>query len=227
MTALDLFCGSGGACLGLQAAGFEVVGIDRNPRCGRYYPGAFVHADALHPPVDLGSFDLVWASPPCQKFSYGTHRKNKGNHPNLIPATRALLADHPFTVIENVPSAPIRADLALNGRAVGLDRIVRRRHFELSFALAFGLSQPRLPATPSADWERGYMCTITTRMSCPTHFYPRKRAGLKGTVPNDEAREVMGIGIPMPSAMVGEAVPPPMARYIGEIAAERIGEAPC
>ena len=31
MNALDLFCGGGGACIGLQQAGFTVTGIDINP----------------------------------------------------------------------------------------------------------------------------------------------------------------------------------------------------
>ncbi len=39
-------------------------------------------------------------------------------HPDLIPQTRALLAPHPFTIIENVPRAPIRADVVLTGPMV-------------------------------------------------------------------------------------------------------------
>ena len=60
--------------------------------------------------------------------------------------------------------------------------------------------------------------TITTSMSCSAHFYPRKRIGLPGRVPNWEAREVMGIPIPMTNHFVGNAVPPLMAEYIGRLA---------
>ena len=35
LLALDLFCGEGGVCEGLQRVGFEVVGVDNNPKCGR------------------------------------------------------------------------------------------------------------------------------------------------------------------------------------------------
>ncbi|SDY31887.1 hypothetical protein SAMN04487946_11129 [Halobellus clavatus] len=48
--ALDLFAGAGGACRGLQTyghhgLGWEVIGIDGDPRKARYYPGVFVKHD--------------------------------------------------------------------------------------------------------------------------------------------------------------------------------------
>ena len=64
MRALDLFCGAGGASIGLHQAGFShIVGIDINKNCGKRYPFDFVTADALQPPIDFADFDMIWASP--------------------------------------------------------------------------------------------------------------------------------------------------------------------
>ena len=207
--ALDLFCGCGGAAEGLQRAGFDVVGVDAKALCGRYYPGTFVHGDALTPPFRLADFALVWASPPCQRWSTasGWHA---ADHPDLLAPTRELLAAHPAAVIENVPLAPMRADLVLEGPMFGLDRIIRRRHFEMSWRPPLALLPPRDPEL----FPSGRGVTVTTSMSATSHYYARKRAGLPGRVPVAEARAVMGITTPMPVWGVGEAVPPAYAEFV-------------
>ncbi len=193
------------------------MGIDHHRRNAAVYPGRFVCADALHPPVSLADFDLIWASPPCQRFSAGTLQRGgptaAARHPDLIPQTRALLAGHPFTIIENVPRAPIRADVVLTGPMVGLERIQRQRHFELSFWP--GLMPPRV-SVPRWMWQAGRAVTVTTSLSASSHYYPRRRAGLPGHVPIKEARAVMGITTPMTARQVGEAVPPPYAALLGQ-----------
>ena len=130
--ALDLFCGGGGVCLGLQRAGFRVVGMDHRPQPD--YPGDFLLADALRPPVDLADFALVWASPPCQAYvTVGKNAHGDRGHPDLVADTRRLLTGHPVTCIENVPGAPLRPTLSLSGDDFGEWRYRRKRIFETSF----------------------------------------------------------------------------------------------
>ena len=214
MIALDLFCGGGGVCAGLQDAGFEVVGIDNEETHGKRYPGHFICADALRPPVNLDDFDFVWCSPPCQRFSTATPEQYKNNHPDLIPEVRELIKDHPFTCIENVPLAPIRADVVLSGPMFGLNRVLRLRHFELSWF--FGLQPPPIYRLRKNAMKDGYGCIITGSMSSPEHFYPRKRVGLPGKIPKREAMQVMGIRHDMTVAEIGESIPPAFAKFIGE-----------
>ena len=207
--ALDLFSGGGGVALGLFAAGFdEVVGIDI--RYCKHYPGTFIQADIHALPVNPMDFDMVWASSPCQLFSIGTIPSKKHLHPNLIPITRRILRGHPYTVIENVPQAPIRKDLVLNGPTVGLPFILRKRHFELSFFML----QP-----PLQKRETPFTLTITTSLSS-NNQNTRKRCrnlGLPIRIPVAVAKTVMGIPYlqKMPGHCIGEAVPPPMAELIG------------
>ena len=221
--ALDLFCGGGGVAAGLQQVGFNVTGVDTNKLCGKYYPGKFVCGDALQLAslgILIDDYDFIWASPPCQRFSRATQNTPgaRDKHPDLIAPIREMLSSHPLTCIENVVGAPIRADLTLTGPMVGLERIARKRLFELSW----GVYQPPILGTKRADWQAGKMCSITTSLSCPSHYYARQRAGLKGKIPVKEAAEVMGITHRMPGHMIGEAVPPPMAAYIGREAFKEI-----
>ena len=119
-------------------------------------------------------------------------------HPDLIGKTRGLLAGVPGgvgTVIENVPGVPVRPDVILTGPMCGLDRLWRRRLFELNFLSM----QPRHRKRP-AD-----VITVTRRLE----------------VSADRARAVMGISNPyMSHSEIGNAVPP---AYAGFLAAEWIG----
>ena len=217
MLALDLYCGAGGAALGMIAAGFSVVGVDiRQPTI---YPGEFIQADALMPPMNLGDFDLIWTSPPCQRYSVSS-RRTQERHPDLIPPTRALIADHPMTVIENVPGAPLIDPVALNGPTMGLPRIERKRLFELSFYML----RPPLWRQPRSKWRAGEMLTITGDHGSSSHWYPRRAAGLPGRPSIEEAREVMGFetDYPIKRLELSESVPPPYARYIATAAMERL-----
>ena len=116
----------GGVARGLLQAGFdEVIGVDIKPQgyCGT----KFVQADALTylKTADLSRVGLIWASPPCPRFSELRHAPGaKGDaHPDLITPTRAALMriGKPF-VIENVEGAKtyLRNPIMLCGTSFGL-----------------------------------------------------------------------------------------------------------
>lgn len=146
---LDLFCGAGGTSRGFHDAGFDVTGVDINPQPN--YPYKFIRADCMKysPGVDFlhhawnhEKYDLVWASPPCQRYSVATKRFGRSlDHPDLIDATRAKLLKLgvPF-VIENVPQAPLRKDLTLCGFMFPDLKVIRHRVFELH---GFTVDQPQ------------------------------------------------------------------------------------
>ena len=208
--ALDLFCGGGGVCEGLMDADYDVTGMDMDPRCAKYYPGLFLRGDVRDlRPSDLDGYDLVWASPPCQAWSRAAMSGRRPDSPRLIESTRGLLSGHPWTVMENVPEAPLRRDLILTGPMMGLNKILRLRAFELSWFVM----QPDITRKTDPN-----PVVITKSLSHPQHYYRRVEMGLPGRLPVREAMQVMGIRHRMPGYMVGEAIPPAMAAWIGRAA---------
>lgn len=147
LRALDLFCCAGGATRGLQMSGYHVTGVDNRPQ-PRYVGDAFHQDDAMawlrgeRGPLD--SFDLIWASPPCQRYSELTPRERKINHPDLLPEVGDLLRAQsvPF-IIENVEMAAhlLHYPVMLCGTMFGLN-IWRHRWFELGNTDAFFLLPP-------------------------------------------------------------------------------------
>jgi DNA (cytosine-5)-methyltransferase 1 len=141
MKALDLYCGDGGASMGLHRAGFCVTGVDHKPH--PRYPFRFIQADAQQFPLD--GYDFVWASPPCQKYTRLRFMPNYRQHPDLIAPTRERLVESGIPwCIENVEDAPLGESgylIVLCGTMFGLQtgdgRAELRRHrlFETSFPI--------------------------------------------------------------------------------------------
>ena len=126
--------------MGYYRAGFDVIGVDIDPMPD--YPFEFIQADAMTLPVDVRQFQAIHASPPCQFFSAMQHiRKNPGEHPDLVAATRKMLdaTGLPY-VIENVKGAPLASSFILCGSSFGLN-IIRHRLFETKPSL-FALIPP-------------------------------------------------------------------------------------
>ncbi len=118
-TAVDLFCGAGGASLGLVRAGYDLrLAADIDPACGMTHkanlPGEFLGADLRGVDVDKilttagvapGELDLLWGSPPCQGFSIIGARVVWDERNNLFREVLRLAreARPRCVVIENVP----------------------------------------------------------------------------------------------------------------------------
>jgi DNA (cytosine-5)-methyltransferase 1 len=199
---LDLFCGAGGAAMGLYQAGFEVVGVDIEPQ--PHYPFEFHQGDALEYP--LGFFDAYWASPPCQAHCKyrNVHKDLAERYPDVIAPIRDRLAytQKPY-IIENVPRAPLRGNVAqLCGSSFGLP-IRRHRLFETSWAL-FGVPCDH-------EWQKPQYPSSTGRK-------PMSRCTMEigsWDIPLKAQREGMGIWW-MTVEELSEAIPPAYSRFIGE-----------
>ena len=182
-------------------AGFHVTGIDIKPQ-PRYCGDAFIQADALRPPVRLADFDLVWASPPCQRYILsGT--VNHEAHPDLIGPTRELLRGACRWVIENVPGAPIRADLRLCGSMFGLE-VRRHRNFESDNGWLPALAIPCDHSKP------------ITGVYGNAHG---KRGAWPSMLPSNRETWARAMGIDwMEPRELAQAIPPAYAKHIGEYA---------
>jgi DNA (cytosine-5)-methyltransferase 1 len=157
---LDLFCGAGGAAMGYNRAGFDVVGVDIAPQ--PHYPFEFIQMDVFEF-LDLDwsagypanycayDFDVIHASPPCQFYSTMSvrHRGMGGiadERIDLLTPTLQMFQgfDVPW-VVENVLGAKraMPNSFTLNGAMFGLG-VQRARLFLSSLDLVSPLKNPRV-----------------------------------------------------------------------------------
>lgn len=220
---LDLYCCAGGAGRGYADAGFEVVGVDIEPRPN--YPYEFIQADALSILRGMaywpnfngemwrpGYFDAIHASTPCQKkcaLTAGTNASRgwgSQTHVDLLPPTRALLDEIglPYVIEQPNGKAEIRKDITLCGEMYGLG-VIRHRNFELG-----GWTMPQPVHEPHRGRVRGWRHGVY-------HDGPYVAAygsgGGKATVA--EMQQAMGIGWTDVREELTEAIPPAMTADIG------------
>lgn len=215
---LDLFCGAGGAAMGYYRAGFDIVGVDINPQPN--YPFDFIQGDAIE--YLKGEIDLLWlgqpygpyatihASPPCQRYTALAKGNNANAHeyPDLVEPVRGLLDETglPY-VIENVPGAPIRDDVALCGLMFRL-RVFRHRRFELGgWKLDDTPDHPPHKGHRVAGWRHG-----EKHEGDMVAVYGD--GGGKGSIV--EWQEAMGIDWTDVRVEIAEAIPPAYTEYIGK-----------
>lgn len=207
--------------MGYHRAGFEVVGVDKEPQPN--YPFTFVQYDALEYlafqttrgphgenryPAWVADFDAIHASPPCQAFT-DYRRKGYGvgdGYPNLIGCVRDLLKSTglPY-VIENVEKAApeMRDPVTLCGSMFGLD-VRRHRLFETNWWLV------PLKCDHAAQRAKGKRFPGATnrpkgRYTCEVGVW---------RIPLPVQQEAMGMDWTTLEEL-SEAVPPAYTEYVG------------
>jgi DNA (cytosine-5)-methyltransferase 1 len=211
---LDLFAGSGGCAVGYDRAGFDVTGVDLLPH--PEYPFPLVVGDALsvlRAPAVLASFDVVHASPPCQRYSTITPDSSRDSHPDLIAPVRDLL--HTWGglyVIENVEGArhELRDPIKLCGSSFGLE-VRRHRYFETNI--------PDLILQPTCRHaEQGRPIGVYGDHPQDDEYYRRPDGTRRGNKAKsiDEARRVLDIDWMTDWDDLADAIPPAFTQFIGE-----------
>lgn len=195
--------------MGYHRAGFtDIVGVDIEPQ--KNYPFRFVLDDALAylrhiiGTGEIAQFDLIHASPPCQRFSVATLANgNSHTYPDFVGATRRQVkaSGTPY-VIENVPRAPLENPLMLCGTMFAETRVRRHRLFECWPEIWFP------PAACNHNYGRipraGYGANAYGYISVAGNF-----------TDVDSARDAMNIDW-MTRDELAQAIPPAYTEYIGK-----------
>ena len=195
---LDLFCGAGGAAMGLHRAwpDADIVGVDIEPQ--PRYPFTFIQGGWES--VDPADFDFIWASPVCKRY---TRMLNHGlttrtNHTDFIPDVReVLISSGKSYVIENVVGSPLRNPGMLCGEMFGL-RVMRHRLFECSFPVLWPNHIPHRGKGNRVMGDGGYYLRVYG------HETGKREWGA-----------AMGIDW-MKSPELAQAIPPAFSEYIAK-----------
>jgi DNA (cytosine-5)-methyltransferase 1 len=164
-------------------------------------------------------FDVIHASPPCQRFSEATPMSHRNGHPDLIAPTRTALerTGKPY-IIENVENA--RRELVnpvkICGSMLGLP-VWRHRYFEifpfwfLSPGTCFHLHRPITVHSGShtrATWEP-VLCTGGADSKDAKRNLIRPRESV------EVVRWAMGIDWMLQRELT-ESIPPAYTQWLGQ-----------
>lgn len=231
MEALDLCCGAFGAGVGYQMAGYNVTGWDVKRRRDLPPGVTFFKGDVMRLSLDyIRQFAFVHASFPCQPFTRAsTLREAQGKTSsklNLIPEGRQMLkaSGVPF-VMENVPEAPMRADLMLCGSMfpelrvedeTGTRWLKRHRIFEFGNG-AVVPDQPECCTCQAGCTQPkcGHAAAGVRAMGVYASKADNIPSGGQTARTLEEGRQLMGIPWMSWSALV-EAIPPAYTFYIAQ-----------
>lgn len=212
---LDLFCGAGGAAMGLHRAWprAKITGVDIAPQ--KNYPFNFVQADAMD--FDLEGFDFIWASPPCQAHSVLRNlRQTKimRGRPEPIdliaPVREKLKQSGAQYVIENVEGAPLeRGSIRLCGLQFGL-KVLRHRYFESSVGL---MQPPHIRHIRGCILRRELFCIVGSGGGRCWPGRPEKVFKIYWTL--KQGSEAMGIDW-MTRYELTQAIPPAYSEFIAK-----------
>lgn len=211
---IDLFCGQGGAAQGYINAGFEVIGVDIANI--RNYPAEFIRNEwnAREILTLIEQSTAIHASPPCKAYSRLKAQASTANREiTLIDIVRDTITPtgKPL-IIENVPGAPVRKDVVLNGQMFGLP-ILRERWFELQNWYMFVHSLP----TKKGSVKTGELLSIAGNGG-----YSKKETARTINRPpvwttgsaTEDRKHALGIDW-MTSRGLSQAIPPAYTQYIG------------
>lgn len=219
---LDLFACEGGAGVGYDRAGWDVLGVELDANRARRYPFEVHVGDALdHLDRNAGWFDAVHASPPCQWYTRGNapRRGQVTRWERTIPTVReAIEATGLEYVIENVKDAgwDMRDPVTLCGCMFDLSTIDTdgvRIHLQRPrlFETSWGMTAPRPCDHTEHEWVAG------AYGGARRDKYEAKYVRRGGYVPPDKevVKALLGIEHHMTWAGLFECVPPAYTEHIG------------
>lgn len=192
--------------MGYHQAGFTVTGVDINYQ--KRYPFEFIQADALTlDPQFLAGFDVIAASPPCQKYS-DLAKQAGGDYPDLIAEVRDLLrtTGKPY-IIENVDTAPLNNPIMLCGAMFEGLRVYRHRKFESNLKLTAPEHPKHVAKVYTYDRRKHHFGQPLT-----DDMFVQVTGG--GNAPVKVKGQAMGIDW-MINKELNESIPPLYTEYLG------------